>query len=1203
MSRRTGIALFCCLLTAIALSTPVFGRELVPAGERSDAGRRLGLAAPAFCIAAHRVNKLTIAMANNGTFGNGFYPEAPIDFFTGQPVPSCEFPAGSDTRYLFGGALWVGAVVNGDTLVSTGADGWVHIREFFPDEAPAGNMIRRSTLDPNSPEYPGAISQEDLIATCADTFVALADSDPWTGQPHRPLYLEVTRSSYAWSYPYAENFVIMHYQIKNIGTEPLHDAVVGLYVDADVYATTVPEGFTDDVSGFVQSAEVQYGQCSFSEPQNLAWIADNDGDLSLPSNERVPNVTGTVPLAFPTLEFGANYNWWVSNGYAELDFGPRRRGTVSDPFRDFGTGGTGTPMGDANKYYILRHREVDYDQVFTATIGPSDSVWLAPPANIATDVADGYDTRYLLSLGPIDIGPGQSLPATFAYVAGRNFHVDPNNASQNLPNNPQAYEDNLNFGDLLNNARWARWIYDNPGVDTDSDGYAGEFHVCDGDTIYYTGDYFPDYRAASAPPAPPTWVSPIIGGLHVRWNGLVSEETPDVFTHVKDFEGYRVYFTPMGSGGGYALIDSWDRQDWYKYVWDDLHSRWQPDRRLAPYTRQELQCIYGTPPNPCWDSTFDPDAYPETHPLVHLDTIMYFEPVDLNHSEFGVQTKIMKTYPDQPYPSSLNPSQADPSELTPDGYFKYFEYQLDIPNLLPREEYCVKVTAFDFGAQATGIPPLESKADPHCASPATGGPTPTYEWINVYCDEPLLNWNPLRPGAVIEAFDPDGVLCGRDSVRADGAYGFMPIYRDDPYSEIDEGAEPGDTITFRVNGQEVRTGTPVVWTSNGASFEVCRFFACQTMHLKAGWNLVSWNRQLFFDIDELMVLLADCDVDVILGFNHGALTYDPQLPEFSTLDFLDYFHGYWIKVGSDCDVDLCGPPIPLDQTIPISTGWNLVSYWPEQQLPIEVAFMSMYHDLQVALGFDGAGLVHLPGDPVHSTLTALDPGHGYWVKSFVDNALAYPGYGGPLPTASIASKPAASGITASRDWMSIYGAGLTLDGRPLAEGTVIEAYSSTGTICGSGTYADGVLKFTPVYGRDAQVDESKTYPTAGDNVQLRIDGQPVSPALTFEGNGARVQINTLTSGTDLPTSFKLGQNYPNPFNPTTEISFDLPATAQVRLEVFNVMGQRVSVLVDERLEAGSHTVTFDGDRLASGIYLYRIQAGSFTESRKMLLLK
>ena len=92
-----------------------------------------------------------------------------------------------------------------------------------------------------------------------------------------------------------------------------------------------------------------------------------------------------------------------------------------------------------------------------------------------------------------------------------------------------------------------------------------------------------------------------------------------------------------------------------------------------------------------------------------------------------------------------------------------------------------------------------------------------------------------------------------------------------------------------------------------------------------------------------------------------------------------------------------------------------------------------------------------------------------------------------------------------------------------------------------------------------------------------------------------------------PVSFKLNQNYPNPFNPGTVISYQLPEAVPVRLEIYNSLGQRVRTLVDDLQEAGPHGLVWDGRDdsgrgLASGVYFYRLVAGSFTESRKMVLV-
>ena len=88
-----------------------------------------------------------------------------------------------------------------------------------------------------------------------------------------------------------------------------------------------------------------------------------------------------------------------------------------------------------------------------------------------------------------------------------------------------------------------------------------------------------------------------------------------------------------------------------------------------------------------------------------------------------------------------------------------------------------------------------------------------------------------------------------------------------------------------------------------------------------------------------------------------------------------------------------------------------------------------------------------------------------------------------------------------------------------------------------------------------------------------------------------------------PKKFELSQNYPNPFNPTTTIRFNLPETGNAKLTLYNVLGQEIRTLINEYKESGVYTINLDASELNSGMYIYKLESGSFVQTRKMTLVK
>jgi hypothetical protein len=122
-----------------------------------------------------------------------------------------------------------------------------------------------------------------------------------------------------------------------------------------------------------------------------------------------------------------------------------------------------------------------------------------------------------------------------------------------------------------------------------------------------------------------------------------------------------------------------------------------------------------------------------------------------------------------------------------------------------------------------------------------------------------------------------------------------------------------------------------------------------------------------------------------------------------------------------------------------------------------------------------------------------------------------------------------------------------------------------------------------------------------------VKGRDVDGFVAVGTHGAGIYTNSAVTSVEdessQPTEYVLSQNYPNPFNPRTVISFSIPQAGQVRLSLFDALGNEVKVIAAQEYSAGSHSINFNATGLSSGVYFYRIEAGSFVQSKKMILMK
>ncbi len=546
-------------------------------------------AKPKTQMKTHKVGNMWLTMTNYGFFGND----------EDWTFPSCEFPARSGTEYLFWGGLWLGAMRpkpgqpgKTDTLVSTGVEGWAGWQyELWPGTTDADTIIERSTR-PGSPFYADstspygrAVSEQDFIAACTDTYTNPA----YVGPDHKPLGIKVTQKSYDWSYSYAQDFILIDYEIINIGRDTLRNLYMGLYVDADVGASGAANRnkSVDDICGFRRWRSTAISSDTLwpsppeadsvvffrqglppehvegrpktqapSEQINVSWISDYDG-LSDPNSWPTPGVTGTRVLRTPNPRLKYSFQWWYSSEDPTKDWGPHDPGNPLDP--------PGTPNTDAEKYRMMSLSK--WDPAYSFDPEQLD------PQNAPHDVPN--DTRYLLSVGPVYPGwrdptgqdtsrqylaPGDTVPITLGYCGGQRF-------IKTLGQGGWPYDPYYDFSALALNASWAYRVYDNPGIDTDGDGNRGTYALVytagRADTTWLEGDGIPDFRGPPPPYPPNIKTIPSNNKVTLIWDaGPEDPKQKDPFSKVNDFEGYKVFrsfTTDKQEIGGWTLLGLYDQ--------------------------------------------------------------------------------------------------------------------------------------------------------------------------------------------------------------------------------------------------------------------------------------------------------------------------------------------------------------------------------------------------------------------------------------------------------------------------------------------------------------------------------------------------------------------------------------------------------------------------------------------------------------------
>ena len=541
----------------------------------------------------------------------------------------------------------------------------------------------------------------------------------------------------------------------------------------------------------------------------------------------------------------------------------------------------------------------------------------------------------------------------------------------------------------------------------------------------------------------------------------------------------------------------------------------------------------------------------------------------------------------------------------------------------------------------------------------TGNP---YLAMNLYITSAILDGQNLEAGDEIGVFDGDNCV-GSVILNAPiqpGQYLSIIASTDDPTTIEVDGFIEGHTITYRLwdsgNSNEVNRvatnyvqGTGIFSSQATAQTELSGITTViQEVEFTTGWNLFSLymiptNQDLLQILDPLVV------ADALLKTQGEAGNAIEQLTGMGWINEIGNWsstEGYYLKSASDITLTLTDPPIQLPLNIPLSNGWNIISY-PVliEQDAMEVLDALITADQLVKVQNEAGDAIEKLPDPDGwvNNIGNFKPDEGYYLKTNTETTLILNEPAIAPPAAVIAGtsdkKKGNESMTKANHFNPVYtnnpylAMNIYVSEASLAEGGSLSKGDEIGIFDGDVCVGSYVLTgpITSILPMKASTDDPTTEVIDGFKVGNKITyrfwlssgskelvGYKVAYSAgigTFSSQGTAVANFAKLGAVDqsvqrvIPDKYALLQNYPNPFNPSTTIKYGIPSDSRVTIKIINAIGQEVTTLINSTQSSGYHEVNFNAGNLASGIYFYRISAVSldgkstFVDTKKLILMK
>lgn len=499
----------------------------------------------------HNVGNLKMNITNWGFLGS-----LPESQFPMSDSPSAQWPAGSGVEYLYAAGIWIGALMNGVPVVSTGYPE----TEFYPPSDPIDIIYRSFEGERGGDRYPGPADDDqdgkvdedwlngrddDADGWIDEDFAAIGKqmfscwytddqeyaSNVWP--EHTPLNLNIRQETYQWSEDDFNNFVGVHYRITNQGTSFLEDVYIGIYADLDAGPRSYGYYHLDDQVGYWEGIWCS-PRGNFEVPVKLrvAYVYDDDGD-----GGKAPGYFGVVVLGHTTDYFGVTAPSSIQVNAFRIFQG----------LRSFESGGD--PTNDYERYLVLstpeKHKDTEIPGDYRIFIGAGPFGTLSPDSTITLDIAyvcgEGLDEMLQNAANAMAVYQGVWFNRTNndgAYFGRETPVPGPLDSWEIDPCNLPGVFVDIKKGEVVwsNLDCWDElWAWNHIGCYKNPEAVFKDYQtgVSGKETRLY-------WITGSAPTPPNMRIVPGDNKIIIFWDNM-SEVVPDVLTMEYDFEGYQIW--------------------------------------------------------------------------------------------------------------------------------------------------------------------------------------------------------------------------------------------------------------------------------------------------------------------------------------------------------------------------------------------------------------------------------------------------------------------------------------------------------------------------------------------------------------------------------------------------------------------------------------------------------------------------------------